>query len=93
MAFGRRESGTRVMRLGAERREAVQGMRRKGSLESEGAMVDFRIGEVCLRGVFVFLSICFLWNCGVGGFARLPVSGMEPADENTQTSVGYVNSV
>ena len=39
VGFRRRESGTRVMRFGAERREAVQGMRRKGSLESEGAMV------------------------------------------------------
>jgi hypothetical protein len=47
VGFGRRESGTRVMRLGAERREAVQGMRRKGSLESEGAMVVFLF---CVRG-------------------------------------------
>jgi hypothetical protein len=39
VGFGRRESGTRVIKLGALRREAVQGMRRKGALESEGAMV------------------------------------------------------
>ena len=33
-----RESGARVMRLGLERRERVQGMRRKGAVVSEGAI-------------------------------------------------------
>jgi hypothetical protein len=51
VGFGRRESGTRVIRLGAERREAVQGMRRKGSLESEGAMV--RVSFLCPGEVVV----------------------------------------
>ena len=51
----RRESGTRVMRFGALRREAVQGMRRKGSLESEGAMV-------CFFFVFVLVRVCLLYG-------------------------------
>jgi len=37
--FGRRESGTRMTMFGAEIKAAVQGMRRNGSLESEGAIV------------------------------------------------------
>jgi hypothetical protein len=51
-----RESGTRVMRFGAERREAVQGMRRKGSLESEGAifLMSFGFGESVLGQVYDF---------------------------------------
>jgi hypothetical protein len=84
VGFRRRESGTRVMRFGAERREAVQGMRRKGSLESEGAMVDlFSPGRSVFERVAVFFPVesgfrdVQLWNCGVGGFAGLPVSVME----------------
>ena len=58
VGFRRRESGTRVMRFGAERREAVQGMRRKGSLESEGAMLVLRLWNGVLEGGPVdFLSI------------------------------------
>jgi len=34
-----RESGTRVIRFGAESRARVQGMRRKGAVVSEGAIV------------------------------------------------------
>ena len=35
-----RESGTRVMRFGLERRARVQGMRRKGAVVSEGAILE-----------------------------------------------------
>jgi hypothetical protein len=56
--FGRRESGTRVIKFGAESRAAVQGMRRKGSLESEGAMLVLRLWKGVLEGGSVdFLSI------------------------------------
>jgi hypothetical protein len=34
-----RESGTRVMRFGAESKARVQGMRRKGAVVSEGAII------------------------------------------------------
>ena len=56
--FGRRESGMRVMRFGAESRAAVQGMRRKGSLESEGAILVLRLWKGVLEGD----SIDFLSN-------------------------------
>ena len=56
--FGRRESGMRVMRFGAESRAAVQGMRRKGSLESEGAILILRLWKGVLEeGSVDFLSI------------------------------------
>ena len=35
-----RESGARVMRFGLERRARVQGMRRKGAVVSEGAILE-----------------------------------------------------
>lgn len=39
LGLGCRELGMRVMRFGLEIREAVQGMRRKGSTVSEGAIL------------------------------------------------------
>lgn len=39
VGFRVRESGARVIRLGLERRAAVQGIRRKGAVVSDGAIV------------------------------------------------------
>lgn len=60
--FRLRESGMRVTRLGLERRAAVQGIRKKGAVVSEGAMVDVFVCVLFVpRGwkmLFLDLPVC-----------------------------------
>ena len=54
-----RESGARVMRFGLERRARVQGMRRKGAVVSEGAILEGGVGGFLrVRGSWVSSLLC-----------------------------------
>lgn len=70
LGLGWRELGMRVMRLGLEMREAVQGMRRKGSLLSEGAIFceSDGVGRYVVGCVFVLCGEGLLRTV-VGQFA------------------------